>query len=178
MTSASHLTSTSAAGEMRGLSPATAYYAQVRVISATGTAINVLLRRCEGNHRGRCRVAGNCQTTFSGVLQRALLHLQRWNARGNAVGQPPRRGGSDHHFQDAGHHRRSGGLSDLMDNRPGGYTQFEDLRDRLNAAGGVYKLSDTDRNNCVDSKLPTNCVYAEKAPRPGRRSFTTPTLLN
>ena len=58
-----------------------------------------------------------------------------------------------------------------MDNRPGGYTQFEDLRDRLNAAGGVYKLSDSDRNNCVDSRLPTNCVYADKGASAGTKIF-------
>ena len=98
MTSASYATTTSAAGEMRGLSPATAYYAQVRVISATGAGITGLLPRCESNHCGGCRVAGNCQTPVSGVVQRALLHLQRRNAQGNVVGQPSRRGCSDHHF--------------------------------------------------------------------------------
>jgi endonuclease/exonuclease/phosphatase family metal-dependent hydrolase len=59
----------------------------------------------------------------------------------------------------------------LNDPRPGGYTQFEDLRDRLTAAGAAYKLTNSNRNNCVDSRLPANCVYADQGASAGTKIF-------
>ena len=82
-----------------------------------------------------------------------------------------RRRCTDDRFENPGYHRRQEASQTWLDNRPGGYTQFEDLRDRLTAAGATYKLTDSDRNNCVDSRLPTNCVYADKGASAGTKIF-------
>lgn len=41
-------------------------------------------------------------------------------------------------------------------------SQFEDFRNRLNAAGAPYQLTNPHRNNCVKSTSPSNCVYADQ----------------
>lgn len=59
--------------------------------------------------------------------------------------------------------------------------QFEDFRNRLNAAGAPYEVTNSNRNNCVDSSRPTNCVYADKGASLSTKLFynkNTVTLLS
>ena len=55
------------------------------------------------------------------------------------------------------------------DTRPGGVSQFEDLQERLQAAGAGYKLTNSKRNNCVKDTTPTNCVYADQGASQGTK---------
>jgi endonuclease/exonuclease/phosphatase family metal-dependent hydrolase len=45
-------------------------------------------------------------------------------------------------------------------------SQFEDLR---NALGGSWRLTNTNRNNCVKSKSPNSCVYKDQGASDGDR---------
>lgn len=59
-------------------------------------------------------------------------------------------------------------------------SQFEDFRNRLNAAGAPYEVTNPHRNNCVNSTTPTNCVYADQGASLGAKIFynkTKATLL-
>lgn len=59
--------------------------------------------------------------------------------------------------------------------------QFEDFKNRLNTAGAPYEVTNSNRNNCVDSTRPTNCVYADKGASTSTRLFynkNTVTLLS
>ena len=60
-------------------------------------------------------------------------------------------------------------------------SQFEDFRNRLNAAGAPYEVTNSNRNNCVNSATPTDCVYADKGASQGSKIFynkNTVTLLS
>lgn len=60
-------------------------------------------------------------------------------------------------------------------------SQFEDLQQRLNAAGASYAVTNANRNNCVKSTTPTNCVYADNGASLDARIFynkKTVTLLS
>ncbi|MET4096678.1 fibronectin type III domain-containing protein [Arthrobacter sp. UYCu712] len=171
MSSPSYLTTTSASGEMRGLSPATAYYAQVRVISATGAGITsyspvvkattaaVPVLPAVANPLSVASFNIHCFTCVDGMPEEKSWAERRAAVVQTIVSKMPDIIGVQEASQT------------WLDNRPGGYTQFEDLRDRLTAAGGAYKLTDSDRNNCVDSRLPTNCVYADKGASAGTKIF-------
>lgn len=60
-------------------------------------------------------------------------------------------------------------------------SQFEDLQQRLNAAGAPYVVTNANRNNCVKSTTPTNCVYADNGASLDAKIFynkNTVTLLS
>ena len=48
-------------------------------------------------------------------------------------------------------------------------SQFEDLQQRLAAAGTTYKLTNSNRNNCENSYTPTNCVWKDQGASQGTR---------
>lgn len=48
-------------------------------------------------------------------------------------------------------------------------SQFEDLQNGLNAAGAPYQVTNTHRNNCVNSATPTNCVYQDRGASQGTK---------
>lgn len=59
-------------------------------------------------------------------------------------------------------------------------SQFEDLQQRLNASGANYKVTNGNRNNCVNSTTPSNCVYKDQGASLDARIFynqSTVTLL-
>lgn len=171
MSSPRYLTTSTASGEIRGLSSATPYYAQVRAISATGTGItsySAVVKAATSALPVLPEIANPLSVASFNVYcffcTDASSEQKSWAERRGTVVQtiiskmPDIIG-----VQEAS--------QTWLDNRPGGYTQFEDLRDRLVAGGGAYKLSDSDRNNCVDSRLPTNCVYAYKGASAGTKIF-------
>jgi endonuclease/exonuclease/phosphatase family metal-dependent hydrolase len=55
--------------------------------------------------------------------------------------------------------------------RDGGLAQFEDLQERLRAAGAAYSLTNTKRNNCVKSTTPTGCVYSNQGASQGTKLY-------
>ncbi len=57
--------------------------------------------------------------------------------------------------------RADDGAGDKID-----LSQFEDLANRL---GAPYKLANVHRNNCVKSTTPTNCVYADQGASQGTK---------
>ncbi|MBG6181991.1 fibronectin type III domain-containing protein [Arthrobacter sp. CAN_A1] len=62
--------------------------------------------------------------------------------------------------------------------RPGGLSQFEDLRDRLNGAGAPYRLTNDKRNNCVNHVTPTNCVYEDQGASQGTKLYFNPSTVD
>ncbi|HEX9229926.1 MAG TPA: endonuclease/exonuclease/phosphatase family protein, partial [Arthrobacter sp.] len=48
-------------------------------------------------------------------------------------------------------------------------SQFEDLQQRLVAAGANYQLTNVNRNNCVNSYTPTNCVWKDQGASQGTK---------
>ena len=50
-------------------------------------------------------------------------------------------------------------------------SQFEDLRDRLKAAGGTYELTSPHRNNCVNSTTPSSCVVKDQGASKGTKIY-------
>lgn len=73
-----------------------------------------------------------------------------------------------------------GWLKDAAGN-PINLSQFEDFQNRLQAAGGNYVVTNSNRNNCVKSTTPSNCVYAyQGASRDARIYYNknTVTLLD
>jgi endonuclease/exonuclease/phosphatase family metal-dependent hydrolase len=50
-------------------------------------------------------------------------------------------------------------------------SQFEDLRNGLNANGGTYAITNDKRNNCENDRTPTNCVYKDQGASQGTRIF-------
>lgn len=60
-------------------------------------------------------------------------------------------------------------------------SQFEDLQNRLNAAGANYQVTNPNRNNCEKSTTPSNCVYKDQGSSLDAKIFynkSTVTLLN
>lgn len=49
--------------------------------------------------------------------------------------------------------------------------QFEDLQQRLVAAGANYKVTDSSRYNCVDDRSATNCVYKDQGASHGTKVY-------
>lgn len=171
MSSATYLTTSTTSGEMRGLSPATAYYAQVRVISATGEGITsyspvvkattaaVPLLPAVSNPLSVASYNVHCFFCNDGLPEEKAWADRRGAVIQTIIAKMPDILG----IQEAS--------QTWLDNRSGGYTQFEDLRDGLGAAGAAYKLADPDRNNCVTSTLPSNCVYADQGASAGTKIF-------
>jgi endonuclease/exonuclease/phosphatase family metal-dependent hydrolase len=50
-------------------------------------------------------------------------------------------------------------------------SQFEDLQQRLIAAGTNYKVTNISRNNCENSASPTNCVWKDQGASQGTKVF-------
>jgi endonuclease/exonuclease/phosphatase family metal-dependent hydrolase len=172
MSAATYITTSTATGEVRGLSPATPYYAQVRVISATGTAITAYSPVVKAttatvpvwptltNPLSVASYNVRCFSCFDGLPDEKVWADRRGAVVQTIVSKMPDIIGVQEASQ-----------TWLDDPRPGGYTQVEDLRDRLAAAGGAYKLTDSDRNNCIDSRLPSNCVFADQGASAGTRIY-------
>jgi endonuclease/exonuclease/phosphatase family metal-dependent hydrolase len=172
MSAPTYTTPVTTAGEVRGLLPATPYYAQVRALSATGagiTAYSAVVKATTAAVPVLPAIASplsvasfniRCATCVEGLPEEKTWADRRGAVVQTIVSKMPDIIG----IQEASH-------TWLNDPRPGGYTQFEDLRDRLTAAGAAYKLTNSNRNNCVDSRLPANCVYADQGASAGTKIF-------
>lgn len=163
--------------ELRNLTPNTTYYFRVRVISTDGTTnlsgysapttvrtkaapLPVVNPLKVASYNIKC---ANC--TGPGELP--------WADRRGAVvatikSQMPDVIG----IQEASQGWLSG------ETRAGGLTQFEDLGERLRAAGAPYQVTNGNRNNCVKHTTPTGCVYQDQGASQGTRLFYNTTKVD
>ena len=166
---------TDPAADVRGLTPGTAYFVQVRSIKADGTNIsayspivriqtapapvlspvaNPLAVASYNIHCANCE--DQMETEVPWVDRRDSVVQTIVSKRPDIIG-----------IQEA-----SQGW--LVDSPAGGLSQFEDLRNRLREAGARYELTNDKRNNCVDPETPTDCVHKEQGATKGTRIFYNP----
>lgn len=164
---------TGPAAEIRGLAADTGFYINVRALDMAGNTLTdyspVLAARTPkipvlapvaspltvASYNVRC---ANCTDTVAGE---APWTDRRNGIIANVISRMPDIIG----FQETS----QGWLKDV--DRPGGLSQFEDLREGLNAAGGSYALTNDKRNNCVNPQSPSGCVYADQGASLGTRIF-------
>lgn len=165
---------TTTSAELRGLKSNTTYYFRVRVISADGTTS---LSPYSGAISTKTKLAPvfaavvnplsvasynvKCANCFAGALNELTWAGRRSAVVANIKAQMPDVIGVQEASQ--------GWLKD--DLRPGGVSQFEDLQERLQAAGANYQLTNNKRNNCVKDTTPTGCVYADKGASQGTKLY-------
>ena len=172
---------TTTSTELRGLKSNTTYYVRVRVISADGTTNlspysaavttktkTVPVFAAVVNPLSVASYNVKCANCFSGVANELTWAGRRSAVVANIKSQMPDVIG----IQEAS----QGWLKD--DPRPGGVSQFEDLKERLQAAGANYQLANSKRNNCVKDTTPTACVYAYKGASQGTKLFYNATKVS
>jgi endonuclease/exonuclease/phosphatase family metal-dependent hydrolase len=168
--------------DIRALTPNTTYYFKVRIIKTDGTnlssyssAITVKTKSAPvltavakplsiATYNVHC---ANCNTdpAKSWINRRAAVVAQIKSKMPDVIG-----------LQEAS----QGWLKDENGNTID-LSQFEDLRNRLNAAGANYAVTNANRNNCVKSTTPTNCVYKDQGASQDAKIFynkSTVTLLS
>lgn len=172
---------TTTSTELRGLKSNTSYYLRVRVISADGTtnlspysaAITTKTKTAPViaavvNPLSVASYNVKCANCFAGAANELTWAGRRSAVVANIKAQMPDVIG----IQEAS----QGWLKD--DQRPGGVSQFEDLQERLQAAGANYRLTNSKRNNCVKDTTPNLCVYADKGASQGTKLFYNATKVS
>lgn len=161
--------------DVRDLSPGTAYYFKVRVINPDGSSV--------GPYGPVLKVSTKAQPAALPAIANPLK-VSSFNVRcANCSGDEP-----DYLPWDK---RRDTVVAQIKSKMPDviglqetsqawlkdangksiNLSQFEDLKNRLNTAGASYEVTNPNRNNCVDSTRPTNCVYADKGASLGTKIF-------
>jgi endonuclease/exonuclease/phosphatase family metal-dependent hydrolase len=168
--------------DMRDLRPNTTYYFKVRVIKTDGTNLSSYSPAITAKTLAAPTLAAipnqlsvatynihcaNCSTdpANSWYLRRDAVVANVKSKMPDVIG-----------VQEAS----QGWLKDENGNQIN-LSQFEDFRNRLNAAGAPYEVTNANRNNCVNSATPTNCVYADKGASQDAKIFynkNTVTLLS
>lgn len=163
---------TTTSAEIRNLKPSTTYYLRVRAISADG-ATNL----------SEYSAPITSKTKASAVIESATnpLKIASFNVKCANCSGPTELSWAD---------RRGAVVSNIKsempdvigvqeasqgwlggETRPGGLSQFEDLQERLQAAGAAYKVTNAKRNNCVKDTTPTSCVYKDQGASQGTRIY-------
>lgn len=167
--------------DMRDLKPNTTYYFKVRVIKTDGTNLS--------SYSPSITVKTRVAPVLSAIpnqLSVATYNIhcancntdptKSWiNRRDSVIANVKSRMPDVMGIQEAS----QGWIDDDAGNRLN-LSQFEDFRNRLNTAGAPYEVTNPNRNNCVNSTTPTNCVYADKGASFGTKIFynkNTVTLL-
>jgi endonuclease/exonuclease/phosphatase family metal-dependent hydrolase len=168
--------------DVRDLAPNTTYYFKVRVVKADGTNLS--------SYSPALMVKTQAATVFSPVvnpLSVATYNIhcancntdpaKSWiNRRAAVVAQVKSKMPDVVGFQEAS----QGWLKDEAGKQIN-LSQFEDLQQRLNAAGAPYVVTNPHRNNCVKSTSPANCAYKDQGASLGVKIFynkNTVTLLS
>ena len=163
--------------EIRGLNALTAYYFQVKVIDEAGTSLSsytpVLNLTTKAEPPAPLALTNPLTVASYNVMCANCVVESDSNA--NALPWSERRGAVIDTIKSRmpdiiGVQEASQGWLNEP-GQTGGLSQFEDLLQRLKNAGANYALSNTKRNNCVDSTTPTNCVYADQGASQGTRIF-------
>ena len=171
--------------DVRDLSPGTTYYFKVRVINTDGSSV--------GPYSPVLKVSTKVQPASLPAIVNPLK-VSSFNIRcANCSGDEP-----DYLPWDK---RRDSVVAQIKSKMPDviglqeisqawlkdangksiNLSQFEDLKNRLNTAGVPYEVTNPNRNNCVDSTRPTNCVYADQGASLGTKIFynkNTVTLIS
>ncbi len=169
--------------EIRGLNQLTTYYFQVRVIDDAGTALSAYTPVLNV----ATKAVPPAPPALANPLTAASYNVMCANCASEGDENPNSRPWSE---------RRSAVVNNIKSKMPdiigiqeasqgwlnepgqvGGLSQFEDLLQRLNAAGAKYAISNTKRNNCVDATTPTDCVYADQGASKGTRIFYNPATV-
>lgn len=163
MASATYFRFQAAQGSVTGLEAGTAYYAKVRVITADGVNLS--------DYSAAVKISTTAKPT--------PLTIASWNVRcancyAGTNSELPWTGRRDAVVQNIKSHRPDViGIQEASQGWLKGaeISQFEDLRNRLRAAGTSYDVTDLDRNNCVKSTTPSGCKYKDQGASQGTRVF-------
>ncbi|MBG6223453.1 endonuclease/exonuclease/phosphatase family metal-dependent hydrolase, partial [Arthrobacter sp. CAN_A2] len=160
--------------DIRGLTPDTTYYFRVAAISADGTtslspysnavAFKTSVTPTRPAITNPLSVASfniACASCFSGQPDELPWSERRSSVVSTIKSRMPDVIGVQEASQ--------GWLAD--DSRPGGLSQFEDLKERLVLAGAPYALTNSKRNNCVKDTTPTGCVYFDQGASQGTKLY-------
>jgi len=171
MSGASYKRFSGTSGTITGLTAGTTYYVKVRVITTKG----VNLSPYSAAVKTSTSAAPAAPAGGSAQLRLGTFNVKCFNCQGD---NPNERSWWD---------RRGDVVSDVKSQRldvlgiqeasqawlpaaKGGkgqdLSQFEDLRNRL---GGSWKLTNTNRNNCVNAKTPTRCSAKDQGASKGTR---------
>lgn len=164
------------AADLRGLIPGSEYNARVRALDADGNALT--------GYSPAIKVLTPAVPVLAPVtnpLKVASYNVHCANCMDPVPGERPWEDRRDDVVADVitrmpdiiGFQEASQGWLQT-EARSGGVSQFEDLRERLVAAGGNYAVTDADRNNCERSYTPTNCVYKDQGASQGTKIFYNP----
>lgn len=166
---------------LTGLKPGSAYYFRVRVISNDGASLSGYSELVRGdtaksseNSSVSSRPSGTTGTTKGAALRVGSYNVKcancfskltdelPWNDRRDAVVANLR----SQNLDVMGIQEASQGWLRDDNGKTLDLSQFEDLQQRL---GSSYALTNDKRNNCVKSKTPTNCVYADQGASKGTK---------
>lgn len=169
MSGAAYVRTTDNDLDLSGLKPSTRYWFKVRVISGDSAGTNrsdyspavSLTTTARPASVSQPLVVGSynvkCANCFDGLPDELPWAQRRDAVAATIKGERPDVVGVQEASQ--GWLKTSSGAS--VDR-----SQFEDL---LGALGSPYKLTNSHRNNCVNSRTPTGCVYADRGASQGTR---------
>jgi endonuclease/exonuclease/phosphatase family metal-dependent hydrolase len=166
--------------EVRGLAPSTNYYFQVRIIDAVGNYLSaygpVLTVTTKAEPPAPPALVNPLTVSSFNIMcanctpeEEDNPNALPWTGRRDAVVQTIKSKMPDIlGLQEAS----QGRLDDVL--LKGGTAQFEDLLQRLNAAGATYSVTNSNRYNCVNPSTSTGCVYANQGASQGSRIIYNP----
>jgi endonuclease/exonuclease/phosphatase family metal-dependent hydrolase len=159
--------------EIRGLSNNTTYYFRVRVISSSGADLSpysaVFSTKTKPSPFPSTPISnplrvGSWNIKCADYCNTGLPEERPWSQRRSSVVATIKKQMPDVlGVQEASQTWLKG------DTTPGGLTQFEDLTNALRASGTSYALTNTMRNNCVQDRHTTNCVYSNRGASKGTK---------
>jgi endonuclease/exonuclease/phosphatase family metal-dependent hydrolase len=174
---------TASSAEVRGFTPSTTYYFQVRIIDAAGNPLSaygpVVAATTKAAPPAPSALVNPLTVSSFNIMcancaaeDEDNVNALPWSGRRDAVVQTIKSKMPDiMGVQEAS----QGRLDDVV--LKGGTAQFEDLLQRLNASGAPYAVTNNKRYNCENSTTPTGCVYLNQGASQGTRIFYNPNTV-
>lgn len=166
---ANSFTTTSTKATLSGLSAATTYWAKVRVVDVSGSVRSarsaysaIVSSATKDSVPTTLKVASyniKCANCYSALTDEGTWYQRRQAVVDTIIGQKPDVIG----IQEAS---QAWLKADDGAGKAISLSQFEDLTNRL---GSPYKLTNTNRNNCVKSTTPTSCEYKDQGASQGTK---------
>ena len=164
-------------GKVDGLTAATTYYAQVRVITPDGFNLSsysptVTVKPTDDGGGENEPPSGSKPLTIASFNVRCAncfksQNLERpWSERRGVVVASI----LEHKPDVIGIQEASQGWL-VSGGEKINLSQFEDLRNRLRSGGTPYEVTNPHRNNCENSTTPTNCTYQDRGASKGTKVF-------